>query len=202
VLAREIGSALMNERAATAGDLMLTSMEGAKYRQDELRALIEGFCDAFSGEPLEEMIASHVTMYLLLGDPTVRLGAPPGEVEFDVGLALPAGETVTIAGLVWEDDARSIPMDFGEIVITLETDRATIVGEILDPDGTPDTHVLNHTTANDHVLAHVSGPVDDGAFEVLLEVPLDAEQGDTYLKAYASDEGGDAVGSKRIGIGQ
>ncbi len=201
VMAREIGSALMNDRVPTAGELMLTTMEGVRYREDELRALIAGLCDAFSEETMEEMIASHLAMYLLLGDPTVRLGAPPGEIEFDVGLALPAGETVTVAGTVWTDDGRSNPMDLGEIVVTLETDRATIVGEILDPDGTPDTHVLNHATANDHVLAHVSGPVDDGAFEVLLEIPLDAEQGDTYLKAYASHAGGDAVGSVRIGIG-
>lgn len=201
VLAREIGSALMNERAATAGDLMLATMEGAKYRRDDLRALIEGFCDAFSEETLEEMIASHLAMYLLLGDPTVRLGAPAGEIEFDVGLALPAGETVAIVGSVWTDGDRTTPMDLGEIVVTLETDRATIVGDIVEPDGDPATHVLNHATANDHALAHVSGPVDDGTFEVLLEIPLDAEQGDTYLKAYASGLGVDAVGSTRIGIG-
>ena len=201
VLAREIGAAVMNERSPTTGALMLTSMDAVKYRQDDLRVLIEGFCDAFGEETMEEIIASHLAMYLLLGDPTVRLGAPPGEVTFDAELAVPAGQSVAVGGWVWEDDARDRPMDIGEIVVTLETDRATLTGEFVEPTD-DDSYALNHATANDHVLAHTSGPVSNGWFEVVLEIPVDAEQGDTYLKAYATSGSVDAIGSTRIGIGQ
>lgn len=202
ILAREIGSVVLNDRAATTGDLMVAAMSQVRYREDDLRALIEGFCDAFSEESMDDVIGSHVAMYSLLGDPTVRTHVPAGTVSFDVGLALAAGTSETIAGQIWLGPDQTTPMDLGDVVVTLETDRVTYLGELEDTSGGDlDAFVHNHATGNDHLIAHVSGPVDDGAFEVVLDVPLDAEQGDTYLKAYAVSADGDAIGSQRIGIG-
>jgi hypothetical protein len=197
VLARELSLAVFNAREPTYGEALTTARRGMVEHQDELRLELDAYAESFVDEPLPDLVASHVVMYNLLGDPALSPGLPPARVVFDDGLAyLMKGETVTVSGGVAAGPLGCQAMVDGEVEITLETSRGAIRGALLPADETdPATCTANHATANDKVVVRVTAPVVDGRFSVSLAVPSSMPKVGYYLKGYATDGALDAVGS-------
>ena len=104
-------------------------------------------------------------------------------------------------GRVWADRTRA-PMKNGEIIVTLEVQRSEVINELVprDPDNhDPETCKNNHQLANDKIAASATATVENETFVVKLTIPTDLQlSADYYLKGYAQNDAGDAMGSKKV----
>jgi hypothetical protein len=201
VLPRELGHAIIDLREPTYGKAVTKAKYNAVNRIDPMRETIDATMRSFSDEDLDYLITTHLTMYNLLGDPAVPLNLPPGRIRFDSPDSVTRGETVTVEGRVWAD-ARRAPMQDGEITVTLEVQRSVVIKELTprDPDNhDPETCKNNHQLANDKTAASATTRVEYETFEVQLTVPSDLPlSAEYYLKGYAHNSAGDAMGSKNV----
>ncbi len=201
ILPRELGYAILDLREPTYGRALRTAKYNMVHRIDDLRRSIDAASEPYASEPLEQLIASHIVLYNLLGDPSAPVRLPPAEVRFDPPAAgLVPGQTMRISGQVRGSAARGAPVD-GRIQVSLEVRRTTICHELMprDPsDSDLATCQANHAAANDKVLFWVEAEVVAGRFELDLPVPADLPEATYYLKGFAFDERVDAIGSRPV----
>jgi hypothetical protein len=201
VLPRELGHAIIDLREPTYGKALTTAKYNAVHRIDSMRETIDATMRSFSDEDLDYLITTHLTMYNLLGDPAVPLHLPAGRVRFDFPDSVTRGETITVEGRVWSD-AKRTPMKNGELIVTLEVQRSFIINDLTprDPDNhDPATCISNHQLANDKIAASATATVENETFSVQLTVPPDLPlSANCYLKGYANNSSGDAMGSKKV----
>ena len=196
VLAREFSRVLLNERAPTIGEAFTRARYDMVYREDGLRTTMDQAA-SFYYDDVDALVASHVTMYNLLGDPTISPRIAPSAVVFDdPGGSLPAGSTVPLAGEV------ALPGFSGLIQVTLEIRRSAYVADI-EPADEDDlaAAVANHAVANEKVLAEATGAVVNGRFSVDLAVPGSIPDSDGYfLKGFAWNDTLDATGNREVTV--
>ena len=201
VLPRELGHAIIDLREPTYGKAVTIAKYNAVHRIDSMRETIDATMRSFSEEDLDYLITTHLTMYNLLGDPAVPLHLPPGRIRFDSPDSVTRGETITVEGRVWAD-AKRAPMKDGEILVTLEVQRSFIINELTprDPDNhDPETCKNNHQLANNKIAASATAQVENENFTLQLTIPADLPlSADFYLKGYADNATGDAMGSKKV----
>ena len=196
VLAREMSLGVLNERVDSYGALLRQAKDDMVYGADEFREQLDVAASVFI-DGLPEIITSHVSMYMLLGDPCLSPMLPPGRVLLDdPEQALTRGERATVTGLV-SADRDGLPFE-GTVLVTLEVMRSTIIHELNEVDdqcSDLEACLENRTLANDHLLASVQGPVQRGRFVLDLEIPEDLPDSDIYyLRALAWDDVDDATG--------
>jgi hypothetical protein len=198
ILPRELGHAILDLRAPTYGQAVLTAKRNMVERLDDLRRSLDALAEPYMDEPMPDCILRHVAMYNLLGDPAASTHLPPGRVRFDSQTGEPRpGGRLTVGGRVGTEEGRA-PMASGQIVVTLEVSRTVVLGQ-LEPPG-PATYAANHAKANDKVAARAQAEVREGRFEVELAIPADLPAGLVYLKAHAWNEQVDSVGNQRVEI--
>ena len=198
VLIRELSQTMLNGSVATYGQALMQAKYRLLYQEDDLRNAIDTAAALFMDNQ-EQTLQSHVTLYNLLGDPTVppRIAARTITLNNEADhLAL--GQTATISGRV----ASGAGPFFGTVLLTLEVSRATILHELEPVDAylpDPETCLTNHALANDKILSSAEGGVADGRFQIALDIPSDVpDDTDFYLKALASDGQQDAIGSLSV----
>ncbi len=202
ILAREASLGMLNERASSYGELLRQAKHDMVYGADEFREQLDEAAAVFI-EGLPEIIDSHVTMYLLLGDPCLSPQLPAGQVLLDEPAEdLAAGDTPVVSGLV-SMERHGLPFE-GEVLVTLEVNRSTIIHELakVHPDCLDlDACLDNLALANDHLLAEASGTVVDGRFAVELTLPAELPDSEFYfLRALAWDAEGDATGFVEVDV--
>jgi hypothetical protein len=201
ILPRELGHAVIDLHEPTYGQAVTKAKYNMVHRIDSLRETIDAAAKTFTDEDLGHLITTHMTMYNLLGDPAVPLHLPEGRIRFDSPDSVTRGETVTVEGRVWADATRA-PMKDGEILVTLEVQRSAVINELIprDPDNhDPATCMNNHQLANDKIAASATATVENETFTVELTVPPDLPlSAEYYLKGYAHNATGDAMGSHNV----
>jgi hypothetical protein len=202
VLAREMSLGVLNERVGSYGALLRQAKDDMVYGADEFREQLDVAASVFI-DGLPEIITSHVTMYMLLGDPCLSPRLPPGVVLLDEPeQAFEPGAPASVTGVV-SAERDGEPFE-GEVLITLEVMRSTVIHELNEVDedcSDLDACLENVALANDHLLASVQGPVLQGRFELELELPASLPDSEIYyLRALAWDSRDDATGFVEVDI--
>jgi hypothetical protein len=151
--------------------------------------------DAVDGDgriPQATQRREHLEMFVLLGDPALKLPALPADLELKVEGKAEAGATLTVRG------AAPGRLAGARVRLTLER-PVTSLPEGLEPlpkaAGKERDRILlaNHDRANRFVLAEAEAVVKDGRFEAKLELPAKLPAAKVYLRAYAANDRQEAM---------
>jgi hypothetical protein len=158
----------------------------------ELDRLTYRLLDAVDGDsriPQATQRLEHEEMFLLLGDPALRLPVLPADISLKAGPALP-GQTLTVTG--------KLPKRLcdGQVRVTLERPAASEPADLrpLPKSGRERDKVMleNHARANQFVLSTRETTADGSDFTVSFDIPAKPPWRRLLLRAYAvrgSDEG-------------
>lgn len=145
--------------------------------------------DAVDGDktiPQATQRQEHLEMFLLLGDPALRLPRMPTDLEMTTSATLSAGAKLTVSGkvpprlaearvrLTLERTVNSVPDDLAALPKAPAEARARVV-------------LANHERANGFVLTTQESMVKDGCFQATLEVPAKLPWPRLILRAYAAN---------------
>jgi hypothetical protein len=200
VFIRELAQTITRERPATSGEVFVRAKRRSIENADAIRGEIDqGVGTILSADARESLRHSHLYMYTLFGDPAARVAYPREKAEITLGAANAA------PGTQLEVSATLGKLGNGSALVTLETRRSDIGGKIApvpaDGDATRDSVITaNYTTANDRVVAKQTPSHADGSLQTTLALPADLATGDYYVKVYADDGSGDAIGSTKISV--
>jgi hypothetical protein len=159
----------------------------------KIDALTFGLLDAVDGDktiPQATQRQEHLEMFLLLGDPALRLPRMPADVEVNAEKSVSPGEKLTVSGKaparlagarVWitlERPVNSVPDGLEALPNNSRTDGAARDRLML----------ANHERANRFVLAASECTVKDGRFQAVLDVPAKLPWPPLILRAYVASE--------------
>ena len=175
-----------------------------------LKGLAEGPIDPFSfllldavdGDshiPQATQRLEHLEMFVLLGDPALRLPTIPKEVVLRTDGAVRPGKVLSVAGSV------PAPLAGARVRVILER---TAGSEPLDLEPLPKTPgperdrvmLANHQRANRFELAAVDVECKGDEFEAKLSAPERVPGQQLILRAYAANEKSEAIGVLRLGL--
>jgi hypothetical protein len=155
--------------------------------QGKIDALTYGMLDAVDGDssiPQATQRQEHLEMFVLLGDPALRLPAVPADVELKAESVQP-GKPLAVRGRV---PAR---LAGARVRLTLERTVGSVPDDLETlPGGAGRDRVMlaNHEKANRFVLAATECPIRDGAFEARLDLPAKLPWPRVLLRAYAATD--------------
>jgi hypothetical protein len=147
-----------------------------------------GLLDAVDGDktiPQATQRQEHLEMFLLLGDPALRLPVVPADVELSAETSVASGEALMVRG--------KMPARLAGARVTLTLERTVnSVPNDLEPlpkeTGAARDRVMlaNHDRANRFVVATAECVAKDGGFEAKLDVPAKLPWPRLILRAYAA----------------
>ncbi len=173
------------ERLGTA---WLRIKEGlAKGKIDDFTFSMLDAVDGDSKIPQATQRLEHLEMFVLLGDPALRLPVLPVDVGLQVTGNVVPGNTITVAGKV------SPRLAGARAKLTLErplTSFAADLQPLPSAAGEERARVMlaNHERSNRFVLAVQEATVRDGRFEVQVKLPDKVPWPKLVLRAYAVNE--------------
>jgi hypothetical protein len=190
----ELSQTLTVERPTTIGELVVRAKARLFNNNDDVRQQVASLARFIlaPGE-LEGRNHSHAHMYTLFGDPSATIPYPRNEAALDVARD---GDDVVVTGTLGD-------LGSGEALVTVETARDVILGDILEvpPDDDPtrnDVIEANYDTANDKVVASATVTHAGGALSARLPLPAGLPAGRYLVKVYADDGIDDAVGGTTL----
>jgi hypothetical protein len=148
--------------------------------------------DAVDGDktiPQATQRQEHLEMFLLLGDPALRLPRMSADVEISAEGTVSPGKKLTVSGKVPPRLAGSrVRITLERTVNSVPDDLAATPKE--PPDGAARDRVMlaNHERANRFVLTSRESTVTDGRFQATLDVPAKLPWPRLILRAYAAGE--------------
>jgi hypothetical protein len=181
------------------GDAWLRLKESlAKKKADPLTFPLLDAVDGDGRIPLADQRLEHLEMFVLLGDPALRLPV----LRSDVRLALDGkpgpGETVTVRGEAPERLAGA------RVLLTLERLPGSEPADLqpLPAKGAERDRVMlaNHERANDFILASREVQIQDGRFEARLELPKKLPWPKLVLRAYVANDRDEGQGVLPISV--
>jgi hypothetical protein len=175
------------------GDSWLRLKENlAKGKIDGISFWLLDKADGDPNIPQATQRLEHLEMFVLLGDPVLRLPVIATDVKLTVAGMVEASGTITVTGLVPERLAG------GNVRVTLER---PLTSEPADLEGLPEKKderaavmLANHERANRFVLVAREATIKDGRFEVKLEVPGKAPWPRLLIRAYAATDRHEGLG--------
>lgn len=189
VLAYEVPRAALDERQPTAGEVLMRAKQQMVWNQDdEFRSMVSA--SAFialeqmgDDTPLPTIEIQHNDLYNLLGDPAVAMKYPPLAARVDPPAKPLTPGSMTVTG--------TVPgLSSGRAWVTLEVERDTYVQPLtpIDPKR-PDHDAIraNWAKANDKVIAGLTVPVVDGAFQADLLWDSQVIKAGDWIKVLADD---------------
>ena len=160
-----------------------------------------GILDAVDGDkkiPQATQRQEHLEMFVLLGDPALRLPVVPADVELKAATSVAAGETLTMHG---KAPAR---LAGARVRLTLERTVSSVPDDLepmpKDPMARNRVMQANHELANRFVLATCECTVKDGAFEAKLEVPAKLPWPRLILRVYAATENAEGMAVRTLEV--
>ncbi|MGH7172081.1 MAG: C25 family cysteine peptidase, partial [Gemmataceae bacterium] len=156
----------------------------------KIDALTFRLLDAVDGDktiPQATQRQEHLEMFLLLGDPALRLPRMPADVEISAVNTVSPGKKLTVSGKVPSRLAGA------RLRITLERTVNSVPEDLAAMPKAPaearDRVMLaNHERANRFVLTTSESTVKDGRFQATLDVPANLPWRSLILRAYAANE--------------
>jgi hypothetical protein len=158
--------------------------------------------DAVDGDraiPQATQRQEHLEMFLLLGDPALRLPRMPEDVELTTNAPVVAGEKVQVSGkvparltaarvrLTLERPVDSLPSDLEAMPKVGDKKRESIM-------------LANHERANNFVLRVVECDVKDGSFQTTLTCPDKLPWTRLVLRAYAANQHEEGVAVRTLAV--
>ncbi len=183
------------------GESFLALKRGlAKGKIDPLTFRLLDAVDGDSSIPQAVQRQEHEEMFVLLGDPALRLPWLPRDVKLSAdGPA--AGGRLTVQGTA---PAR---LEGAKVELTLERPRDTDPAEPVAVPPAPAEErakalARRHEAANDFVLAKKEVTIKDGHFEAALELPAKLPWRRLIVRAYAATERQDGMGALAVPVRQ
>jgi hypothetical protein len=174
------------------GDAWLAVERGVG--KGKIDAFTYSMLDAVDGDstiPQATQRQEHMEMFLLLGDPALRLPQVPGDIEIHPLDEVAAGKTCTVSGTVPERLAKA------RVRVTLERTVGSVPTDLeaVPADGLRRDRVLmaNHERANRFVLAAGECTAAERRFEVSLEAPAKLPASKLYMRVYGTTDDADAM---------
>jgi hypothetical protein len=185
--------AFKEKQAKVVGDCYLACLRGIE--RGKIDFLTYRMLDAVDGDPKIPQLTQrqeHLEMFVLLGDPALRLPQRQSTLKLNVPTRVKAGEKLRIEGRA--GDAKIA----GKVRITLERSPASEPLNLeklpTEPKARQQAQLRNFAKANDFVLARAEGEIKEGAFVVEIEIPA----GLPYRTLVVRAQSRDGSGVKRI----
>ena len=162
--------------------------------------------DQFDGSrgkvPLAAQRREHLEMWLLLGDPALRLPITPADVALELKEPVRPGKSVTVTGVLPGRLANA------SVRVTLERPAGSLpTGLVRLPANSPETHaarerlaVENHERANEFVLLAAETILTTGAFACPLTVPANLPWSNVVIRVTAATGNESAMGTVTVAV--
>ncbi len=203
----EVSQAFTNVRVGRIGDAFLRAKQQMLGNDDEVRRRIDALAALLvSGSARDALKHSHLHMYTLFGDPAMAVTYPDlAQVVAATALQPVAASTVKAGADLWVTTTISAPANAAEVVVTLESPRKVILGQIatVPPDGDPNRDAViasNYQIANDKVAGRAVVSATGTSFTARLTVPANLPPGQYHVKSFVRDSGGDYAGTLPITV--
>lgn len=203
----EVSQAFTNVRAARVGDAFLLAKQHMLGNDDEVRRRIDALAALLvSGSARDALKHSHLHMYTLFGDPAMAVTYPErAQVVAATALQPVAASTVNAGMELFVTTTIPAPANAAEVVVTLESQRKVILGQIapVPADGDPNRDAVitsNYQIANDKVAGRATISATGTSFTARLTVPANLPPGQYHIKAFVRDSGGDYAGTLPITV--
>jgi hypothetical protein len=162
----------------------------AKGKIDDVTYKMLDKVDGDAKIPQATQRQEHLEMFVLLGDPALRLPAVAADIELQTDDKVSAANPLTVRGTVPTRLAGA------KVQLTLERTAGSAPAELERPPKEPGplgkvkdrVMLANHERANRFVLATAECEVRDGRFEAKLEVPAKLPWKRVLLRTYAATE--------------
>ncbi len=159
-----------------------------------------GLLNAVDGDksiPQATQRQEHLEMFLLLGDPALRLPRMAEDVEVNAVKSVTAGEKLTVAG--------RLPARLGGARVRLTLERT--VNSIPEPRpdrglGSNAQMLANHEQANRFIVAEGEIRDKDGRFQATLDVPAKLPWPRLILRVYAANERAEGMAVQMLRSGK
>jgi hypothetical protein len=174
----------------------------ARGKIDEFTFRLLDSVDGDKTIPQATQRQEHLEMFVLLGDPALRLPVLPADVELKTEGTVTPGEVLTVRGDVPQRLAGA------RVRVTLERTVNSVPDDLepmpKDPGplgGARDRVMLvNHERANRFVLATCECAAKDGRFEAKLAAPAKLPWPRLVLRAYAATERADGMAVRTLEV--
>ncbi len=194
------GSVLSANPPERLGDAWLTLLHG--IAAGDVDSLTFALLDRVDGDPAIPQATQrqeHLEMFVLLGDPALRLPGLPTDVAVHVDGPIRSGATLSVEGTL---PAR---LAGAKVVLTLERTPGSVPTDLealpAEPGAARDRVMLaNHDRANHFVLAQAETVTGANSFSAKLTVPVDLPWHEVILRAYAATETADGQGVLRLAL--
>jgi hypothetical protein len=181
-------------------ELWLGLKEG--LARGKIDAVTYGLLDAVDGDkniPQDVQRREHLEMFVLLGDPALRLPVLQADVKLTIDGDAAAGKMITVRGVVPDRLSKA------KVRLTLERPASS---EPLGLEALPKAEgekrqrimLANHERANRFTLATADTAVSDRRFEARLQIPDEAPWPRLIVRAYASDARQEGMGVEIINL--
>jgi hypothetical protein len=164
--------------------------------------------DQFDGSqgkvPLSVQRLEHLEMWMLLGDPALRLPIPTVDISMEVSGPVTPGKGITVNGVL---PARLVG---ATVRVSLERPLASVPADLENlPAESPEDRsareraaVANHERANNVVLASTDARLDGNRFTCSVEVPPRLPWSHVVIRAYAAAKNESALGVITLPVNQ
>jgi Peptidase family C25 len=174
----------------------------ARGKIDDLTFRMLDAVDGDSKIPQATQRLEHLEMFVLLGDPALRLPVVPRDVELNLAEKAAPGATVTVKGRAPErlKDARvrlTLERPVGSTPVDLEPLPAPTPFKNSERDR---VMLANHERANRFTLVTSEAMVRDGRFEATLTLPAKLPWPRLILRAYAANEKEEGIGVRVLDV--
>jgi hypothetical protein len=181
------------------GDCWLAIKKGvADGKMDDVTF---GMLDAVDGDakiPQATQRQEHLEMFLLLGDPALKLPLIRTDIELKLTGEAKPGETLTVAGKAPERLAGA------KVRVVLERPVSSTPPDVepLPKDAAERDKVMlaNHERSNRFALATAETEVRDGRFEVKLDLPTKLPYSRVTLRVYAATDRAEGMGVQTLAV--
>jgi hypothetical protein len=179
---------------ARLGECFLGVKEGiARGKMDLLTFNLLDYADGSKGKtPLAVQRKEHLQMWLLLGDPALRLPALPSDLKLKLDGDAEAGKTVVVRG------EAPASLEGAKVRVTAERVLSSKPADLqpLPAAGAERAAVMlaNHERANRFELAAAEATVKGGRFEAAVTLPAKLPGPRLILRAYAAADKREAQG--------
>lgn len=171
----------------------------------KIDALTFRLLDAVDGDkniPQAMQRQEHLEMFVLLGDPALRLPNMPADVELNTEKTVSPGKKLEVSGKVPARLAGArLRVTLERTVNTLPDDLSALPSEARSDAAARDRLMLaNHERANRFVLTASQCTVKDGRFQAVLDVPAKLPWPRLVLRAYAVGEDAEGMGVRILEV--
>jgi hypothetical protein len=182
------------------GDAWLSLKEGvAKGKINSISYMLLDKADGDPRIPQATQRLEHLEMFLLLGDPALRLPSISADIKLTVDGTPQAGKSLTVKGEAPQRLAGA------QVRVSIERPLSSEPADLQVLPSQPGEErakgmLANHERANRFALATRDATIKDGRFEVQFDLPAKLPWPRLLLRAYAATDKEEGLGVKALSV--